>query len=76
MSADLIDFEKRAGFIKNLAATRKLANEFVGPVSNKIDDHYTGGDVCEMDPTRYPDPPLADYVASAGYPKDSGEPIE
>jgi hypothetical protein len=28
-----------------------------------------------MDPTHYPDPPLSEYIASAGYPTDCGNAI-
>jgi hypothetical protein len=62
----IIDFEERAGLIRNAAIARRLAIEFVGPVSNQI------GDECVMDPTYYPDPPLAEYLASAGYENDDG----
>ena len=74
MTAKIIDFEERCGWIKNLAMTRKAA-QCVGPISNKIIDDYVGSDCCIMDPTHYPDPSLEEYTASAGYPEDDGEPI-
>jgi len=76
MTAQIINFEERSGWIKDAHAARLAAETNVGPTSNKINDHDIDGDYCgEMDQAYYPDPPLTEYVASAGYSKDDGEAI-
>lgn len=62
---EVINFAEFSGWIKGVEAARRAA-ETVGP---------TNGDCCVMDPTYYPDPSLAEYIASAGYPTSDGEPI-